>query len=148
MNALPALSLMSVKVPVSDLASSRRWYADVFGLREVMEWPDGDGVIRGVGFAGLGEQLLALREDAGAAAATRGFGFLNVLVPSEDDLPACAAHLDDLEVAHTAVISGATGRLVGFHDPDGHELSFYARTEVDAVREDAVRAVRSTGSDR
>lgn len=144
MNDLPPLSLMSVKVPVSDLTSSRRWYADVFRLREVMEWPDADGVVRGVGFAGLGDQVLALREDPGAAAATKGFGFLNVRVPSEDDLPACAAHLDKLGIAHTDVMSGATGRLIGLHDLDGHELSFYARTELDTVRDDAVRAVRST----
>lgn len=141
MNDLPNLVVMSVKVPVSDLTASRRWYADVFGLREEMEWPDDDDVVRGVAFSGLGDVMLALREHPAAAAATRDFGFLNVGVPSEDDLVTCAAHLDQLSIGHTEVISGATGRLIGFHDPDGHQLSFYAKTS-GGVRQDAFHRVR------
>src|SRR5215213_4130598 len=99
--ALPPLEVLSVKVPVSDLVVSRLWYAQVFGLQEDMEWPDGDGVVRGVGFAGLGQVTLALREHPAAAAATARFGFLNVRVPTEDDLPGCAAHLDALGIEHT-----------------------------------------------
>jgi catechol 2,3-dioxygenase-like lactoylglutathione lyase family enzyme len=142
---LPSLDVLSVKIPVSDLAVSRAWYAEVFGLREEMEWPDGDGVVRGVGFSGLGAVMLALREHPAAAAATDGFGFVNVRVPGEDDLEACAAHLDALGIRHTPVISAARGRLVGFHDPDGHELSFYAETHQNGVRPDAVRSVRAAG---
>ena len=89
MNELPELQVMSVKIPVSDLAASRRWYADVFGLTEVMEWPDADGVVRGVALSGLGTVLLALREHPAAAAATHGFGFVNVQVPGEEDLSGC-----------------------------------------------------------
>lgn len=138
---LPELELMSVKIPVADLAASRRWYASVFGLVEVMAWPDADGTVRGVALSGLGRVLLALREDGPAATATRAIGFLNVRVPGEDDLPACAEHLDRLGIPHTPVISGAQGRLVGFHHPDGRELSFYAQTNSDTVRTDAVRPV-------
>ena len=141
---LPELQVMSVKIPVSDLSESRRWYADVFGLREVMEWPDADGGVRGVALSGLGSVLLALREHPAAAAATVGFGFLNVRVPAEADLPDCEAHLDQLQIRHTPVISGASGVLVGFHDLDGHELSFYAQTTT-GVREDAVRSVQAAG---
>lgn len=140
--ALPPLDVLSVKIPVSDLAASRPWYAIVFDLREEMEWPDDDGVVRGVAFSGLGNVTLALREHAEAAAATHRFGFLNVRVPQEVDLAQCAAHLDALGITHTPVISAARGRLIGFHDPDGHELSFYAETQHDGVRSDAVRLVR------
>jgi hypothetical protein len=108
-----------------------------------MEWPDADGVVRGVAFSGLGQVTLALREHPEAAAATDRFGFVNVRVPHENDLPACAAHLDALTIAHTPVISAARGRLIGFHDPDGHELSFYAETHGEGVRADAVRGVRA-----
>ena len=142
MNRLPALTVMSVKVPVADLAESRRWYADVFELREEMEWPDHDGVVRGIAFAPIGGVMLALREHPEAAAATRRFGFLNIGVPAEQDLAGCADHLDRLGVKHTPVIAGARGRLIGFHDPDGHELAFYVETETDGVRDDALRAVR------
>ncbi len=145
---LPPLEVLSVKIPVSDLSVSRAWYERVFGLREEMEWPDDDGVVRGVGFSGLGAVLLALREHPAAAAATHRFGFVNVKVPSEEDLAGCAAHLDALGIDHTPVISAARGRLVGFHDPDGHELSFYAETHHDGVRPDAVRSVRAAGAAR
>jgi catechol 2,3-dioxygenase-like lactoylglutathione lyase family enzyme len=144
--ALPQLSVLSVKIPVSDLAVSRAWYARVFELSEEMEWPDDDGVVRGVGFSGLKQVTLALREHPVAAAATHRFGFLNVRVPAEEDLAECAAHLDGLSIQHTPVISAARGRLIGFYDPDGHELSFYAETEHDGVRSDAVRTVRSAGA--
>lgn len=143
--SLPPLDVLSVKIPVSDLTASRAWYAQVFGLSEEMEWPDGEGVVRGVGFSGLGSVTLALREHPEAAAATDGFGFLNVKVPREEDLSDCAAHLDALGIRHTPVISAARGRLVGFHDPDGHELSFYAETHQTGVRADAVRTVRAAG---
>lgn len=144
---LPSLDVLSVKIPVSDLAASRAWYARVFGLREEMEWPDADGVVRGVGFSGLGSVTLALRQHPEAAAATDGFGFVNVRVPGENDLDDCAAHLDALGIGHTPVISAARGRLVGFHDPDGHELSFYAETHQQGVRSDAVRSVRAAGQE-
>lgn len=144
---LPTLQLLSVKTPVSDLPASRRWYAEVFGLHEEVEWPDEDGVVRGVALAGLGgDVLLALAEHAEAAAATREFGFLNVRVPTEDDLTACAAHLDRLRISHTPVINGADGRLVGFRDADGHRLSFYAKTTTEGVREDSIHPVRVAGS--
>ena len=143
--ALPALDVLSVKIPVSDLTVSRPWYAAVFGLREEMEWPDDDGVVRGVGFSGLGQVVLALRQDPAATVATHRFGFLNVRVPAEADLGDCEAHLDTLGIAHTAPISAAQGRLIGFHDPDGHELSFYAQTHHEGVRPDAVRTVRRAG---
>src|SRR4051812_33787859 len=143
MSTLPALHVLVVKVPVSDLAASRRWYADVFGVREELEWPDEDGSVRGVGFSPMGGVALALRENAEAARTTRDFGFFMVGVPSPDDLAHCASHLDALGVPHTEVLPGARGLLVGFHDPDGHEVAFYAVTEATGARPDAVRRVRS-----
>lgn len=142
MNALPDLSVLSVKVPVSDLAVSRRWYADVYGLREEIEWPDDDGTVRGVTFSGLGTVLLALRQDVDAATATRDFGIFNVRVAEGRDLSTCADHLDGLGVPHTPPIPAARGMLIGFHDPDGHELSFYAETHTDGVRPNSVRHAR------
>ncbi|HEY8307529.1 MAG TPA: VOC family protein [Lapillicoccus sp.] len=139
--SLPPLGLLSVKIPVADLTSSRAWYAEVFGLTVELEWPDADGVVRGVGFAPIGGVMIALREHPEAAAATKNFGFLNISVPREDDLAACAEHLDQLAIPHTPVINGATGRLIGFHDPDRHELSFYAGSGTGA-RSDALRHVR------
>ena len=146
MTNLPALHVVSIKIPVTDLSVSRAWFAKVFHLAEVMEWADDDGVVRGVAMAGLQGVLLALREDPALAAASSTFGFVNIGVPEESDLPGCAAHLDELGVSHTEVITGAQGRLVGFHDPDGRELSFYAVTDRGAVRTDALRPVRAVAA--
>ena len=143
MTKLPDLCVESIKIPVSDLAVSRAWFAQVFDLHEAIEWADDDGVVRGVALAGLGRLLLALREEPEAAAATKGFGFLNIGVPDESDLAACATHLESLGIMHTKVITGAQGRLVGFHDPDGRELSFYAVTDRGSVRADAMRTARA-----
>ena len=132
MRNLPSLDILSVKIPVSDLPISRRWYAEVFGLVEAIEWPEADGVVRGVAFAGLGNTLLALRQDPALASASANFGFLNIRIPTEDDLAVCSEHLDRLGITHTEVINGATGRLIGFHDPDGHALSFYAEDSMGA----------------
>lgn len=38
-----------VKLPVSDLARSREWYERVLGYTIELEFPDDDGVVRGVG---------------------------------------------------------------------------------------------------
>lgn len=143
MTDLPDLRVASIRIPVADLTVSRAWFAKVFQLTEVMEWADDDGVVRGVALAGLGDVLLALREDPEAAAATCRFGFLNIGVPDESDLPGCAAHLEGLRIIHTKVLNGAQGRLIGFRDPDGRELSFYAVTEHGSVRADALRPVRA-----
>ena len=122
MNEFPALRVMSVKVPVSDLTISRRWYAAVLGVGEAMEWTDPDGTVRGMAFLPLRGVSVALREDVAAAAATDGFGFFMLEVDAPSQLDACSTALDRLGIAHTPVIAGAQGVLVGFHDPDGHEL--------------------------
>ncbi len=142
---LPALRVLSVKIPVSDLVQSRRWYASMFDLTVELEWPDPDGVVRGIGFTPIDGVMIALREHPEGAAATSTFGFLNIAVPGVADLEACAAHLDRLGITHTPVINGATGRLIGFHDPDRHELSFYAASGSGA-RPDAWRRVRNARS--
>jgi catechol 2,3-dioxygenase-like lactoylglutathione lyase family enzyme len=38
-----------VKLPVSDLARSREWYERVLAFTVEREFPDDDGVVRGVG---------------------------------------------------------------------------------------------------
>jgi hypothetical protein len=105
---------------------------EVFGLVEAIEWPEADGVVRGVAFAGLVNTLGSLLYPRRRAGARPDFGFLNVRIPTEDDLAVCSEHLDRLGIAHTEVIDGATGRLIGFHDPDGHALSFYAEDSTGA----------------
>lgn len=56
--AAPRLAgIFGVKFPVRDLAASRAWYERVFGLTLEFEFPDDDGVVRGVAYSasGLGD---------------------------------------------------------------------------------------------
>jgi len=47
----PALAgIFAVKLPVRDLAAARAWYERVFDLRPIFEFPDDDGVVRGVAY--------------------------------------------------------------------------------------------------
>jgi catechol 2,3-dioxygenase-like lactoylglutathione lyase family enzyme len=66
------VALRHVKVPVTDLPVALEWYGRVLGFRAMLEFPDPDGVVRGVHgeLPGIGD-VLALREDPDAA---RGLG--------------------------------------------------------------------------
>ncbi len=69
--AAPRLAgIFGVKFPVRDLAASRDWYEKVFGLTLEFEFPDDDGVVRGVAYSapGLGDVGVALRERPDIAA--------------------------------------------------------------------------------
>ena len=67
------LGLHHVKVPVTDLARSRAWYERVFDFEPVMEFPDEDGVVRGVIYQPKNAFTLALRENPAAARGMAGF---------------------------------------------------------------------------
>jgi catechol 2,3-dioxygenase-like lactoylglutathione lyase family enzyme len=127
----PALDgLFGVKLPVTDLARSLRWYQDVFGFEVYLEFPDDDGVVRGVGahVAGLGDMAVALRENPEVARGIAGFDPVIWAVPDQSALEEWVAHLDALGIAHSPVIEASIGWLLVFHDPDGLEVHLYTRT--------------------
>ena len=76
----PAIDgLRGVKLPVTDLQRSLSWYQQVFDVAPWFEFPDADGVVRGVLFTvpGLIDSGLALRENAEVAHGIAGFDPLN-----------------------------------------------------------------------
>lgn len=117
-----------VKIPVTDLARSIDWYAEVFGFQVTVEFPDADGSLGGVaGTApGLGDTLLALRVNPEAAAGCKGFDPIGFAVNDRADVEAWAAHLDRLGVPHSPVIDASIGWLLVFADPDGLEHHLYS----------------------
>ena len=48
MSVPPLLGLRNVKVPVTNLAVALDWYGKVLGFRPTIEFPDSEGVVRGV----------------------------------------------------------------------------------------------------
>ena len=129
--ALQLSGIFGVKFPVRDLAASRTWYEQVFGLDLAYEFPDDDGVVRGVAYTapGLGDTAVALRERPDVAGLS-GFDPVIFAVDDRAAVDAWAAHLDALGVANQ-VVQATIGWMVLFHDPDGLEFHLYSRDRGD-----------------
>ncbi len=124
----PLSGFHHVKIPVSDIATSRAWYERVLGLETVIEFTEGSTVM-GVALADpSGAVQVALRLDPSRAAALAGFDPIAFSVPTRDDVERWRRRLDRLEQPHGGVVTGHDGGsvLVGLHDPDGIELRLYA----------------------
>jgi catechol 2,3-dioxygenase-like lactoylglutathione lyase family enzyme len=127
--AVPALTgIHHVKFPVSDLAASIAWYQRVFGFVVIMEFPDEDGIVRGVAgtVPGLGEAGVALRENPDVAKGIAGFDPISFGIADRAEADAWVAHLDELGIEHSPVIDASAGWIVVFHDPDGTQIHLYS----------------------
>jgi glyoxylase I family protein len=125
-----------VRLTVTDLARSRRFYDEVFGWPVAYELPEGaDEATRkqlwflfgGVIYALPGGQLLGLRPVApeGDAFDTERVG-LDHLALAVDDLDAAVSVLDELGVVHEGVKDLGVARMVELRDPDGIALELWA----------------------
>ena len=119
--------IFAVKLPVRDLVASREWYEQVFELKALFEFPDDDGVVRGVAYeaAGLGDAGLALRERPDIAGLS-GFDPVIFGVKDKAAVDAWAARLTSLGIEHQVALA-TIGWVVIFHDPDGLEIHLYSR---------------------
>lgn len=128
-----------VRITVTDLARSRRFYDDVFGFPVAYEVPEGaDDATRdalsflfgGLIYALPGGQLLGLRPVAGPGDAFDpdrvGLDHLSLALGSTDELEAAVGVLDGLGIAHEQVKDLGTGLILEFRDPDGVALELYA----------------------
>ncbi|MDQ7903678.1 VOC family protein [Phytohabitans sp. ZYX-F-186] len=116
-----------IKIPVTDLARSVKWYSHVLGFQPTIEFPDADGIVRGIAGAapGLGDTLIAFRVNPQAANGCRGFDPVSFAVNDQADIQAWATHLDTLGVHHSPLIEASIGWLLIFDDPDGLTLHLY-----------------------
>ena len=112
-----------VKLPVSDLARSREWYERVLGFTVMREFPDDDGVVRGVGgrLPGAGVPV-ALRQNAQAAAGNAGFDPVSFAIADRVAAEEWTAHFDALGVRHSGIRGATRGWVVDVYDPDGLTL--------------------------
>lgn len=126
MSDATVVGIHHVKFPVSDLARSRTWYERLFELRPSMEFPDDEGVVRGVVYEPIGPGVaLCLRENPAAAQGLAGFDPVSFSIADRAAAEAWIARLDELGIAHSPVIEATVGWLVVFRDPDGTEIHLY-----------------------
>jgi glyoxylase I family protein len=136
---VPATGFAHVRLTVTDLAASRRFYDDVFGFPVAYEVPeDADEATReslaflfgGLIYAMPGGTLLGLRPVAPAGDAFDedrvGLDHLSLALASTGDLEAAVKVLDDLGVAHEQVKDLGAGLVLEFRDPDGIALELFA----------------------
>jgi catechol 2,3-dioxygenase-like lactoylglutathione lyase family enzyme len=116
-----------VKLPVSDLARSREWYERVLAYTVEREFPDDDGVVRGVGgrLPGAGVPV-ALRQNAQAAAGNAGFDPVSFAIADRAAAEAWTAHFDALGVRHSGIRGATRGWVVDVYDPDGLTIRLYS----------------------
>jgi catechol 2,3-dioxygenase-like lactoylglutathione lyase family enzyme len=129
------MGIHHLKIPVSDLARSRAWYEKVFGLTVEFEFPDGDGVVRGL--AGrIGGIPVALRQNPDAAQGISGFDPICFAIADRAAAEAWMAHLDQQDAEHSGIHEATTGWMVQVHDPDGIAIRLYStKDEVDHIGE-------------
>lgn len=140
-----------VKFPVSNLDQSRQWYEKVMGLQVLVDFPDDDGVVRGLAglLPGKPPVAVALREHPAAAAGVEGFDPVSFAVANRASAVAWAEHLDQLGVEHSEVAEGTLGWTLDIADPDGIIIRLYSadRSEVDHTDEPGyARETRADGA--
>ncbi len=134
--SIPVDGFAHVRLTVTDIARSRAFYDDVFGLPVAFEVPaDADEATReqlsflygGVVYA-LGDSLFGLRPVGGDHfdEDRTGLDHLSFAVDSRADLDAAVAVLDERGVAHGGVKDIGVGVILEFRDPDGIALELFA----------------------
>jgi len=139
---LPLTGYAHVRLTVTDIARSRKFYDDVFGLDVAFELPpDADQATRdqlaflygGVIYQLPGGSLLGLRPVADGSDTfdenRTGLDHVSFGVGSKNDLQAAADKLDGLGVAHGEIKDIGAGFLLEFRDPDNTALELFAPAE-------------------
>jgi glyoxylase I family protein len=134
--AIPTTSFAHVRLTVTDIERSRKFYEDVFGLPVAFELPpNADAQTReqlsflfgGVIYQ-LGDSLLGLRPVADDHFDENRVGLDHVSfnVASRAALDEAAAMLDGLGVEHGGVKDIGAGFILEFRDPDHIALELFA----------------------
>jgi catechol 2,3-dioxygenase-like lactoylglutathione lyase family enzyme len=114
-----------LKIPVSDLARSRAWYTRALGMTVEFEFPDGDGVVRGVAGRVSGIPV-ALRENPEAAKGISGFDPICFSIADRAAAEAWVEHLAQAGADHSPITQATTGWMIQVRDPDGIEIRLYS----------------------
>jgi glyoxylase I family protein len=120
-----------VAVTVTDLDRSTRWYSALFGAEPVLDEDEQSGTYHHTVYVLDGGQLFGLHKHVmagGSAFNERDAGLDHVAFACTDraELESWAARLDGLGVKHGDIVDAHYGSGLGFRDPDGIALEFFA----------------------
>jgi catechol 2,3-dioxygenase-like lactoylglutathione lyase family enzyme len=110
-----------IKLPVSDVAQSARWYVALLDMRLATEFVE-QGELRGVELVEPGSGLrIALRERAFCAGqpTLTGFDVFSVEMTGVDGVEGLARRCDELDVDNSGVHYFQGGAALDIPDPDG-----------------------------
>ena len=117
-----------LKLPVTDLERSARWYGEVLGARRLTELdhrrPDGTLFAVILEVPGLGTNL-ELRLDPATAEALAAYDFVTLAVEDRVALDRWVEYLDSVGIQHSPPIVALVGWLLVIPDPDGLRLRLY-----------------------
>jgi catechol 2,3-dioxygenase-like lactoylglutathione lyase family enzyme len=126
---LPVVGVRQIKLPVSDLAVSARWYADLFDLQLANEFAEG-GAVTGVVLADHEAGFvigLRLREHCASTPVLAGFDVCAFMLRTPEHMSIVIARCAELGIAHGEVHDrGEFGIALDVADPDGTVLRFVA----------------------
>ncbi|MCW2759008.1 MAG: hypothetical protein JWO46_2754 [Nocardioidaceae bacterium] len=115
-----------VRLPVSDLARSFTFWNEVLGYERDFDLPGPDGPRGWALKHPQGGPRLVLWHDPERAAATAGFAWFSLGLPSGRDVASLAEELDRRGISHGGVQDAMVEvKLPSVSDPDGHLVGFY-----------------------
>ena len=128
MPEFPAIA--HVAVTVTDLDRSTRWYTALFGSEPVLDEDETIGHFHHTVYALPGGQLFGLHTHPAGAQGTfdehrTGLDHVAFACADRAELQTWAARLDELGVAHGAIVDAHYGSGVSFRDPDNIALEFF-----------------------
>jgi catechol 2,3-dioxygenase-like lactoylglutathione lyase family enzyme len=130
------LGLHSVCLPVTDVAASADWFATVLAFGDCVVFEEEDRVT-GALLEHPSGAAVALRADAGRAAALSGFPALTFAVSDGDELQAWGDRLSALGVTHTDVSPANLGWEIRLWGPDMIEMRIVTSGLLDGAADDS-----------
>ncbi|KQV74564.1 hypothetical protein ASC61_05845 [Aeromicrobium sp. Root344] len=127
--SLPLVGVRQIKLPVTDLARSARWYSDLFDLELAAEFTE-DAAVRGVVLADHAAGFvigLREREHCASTPVLDGFDVCAFEVSTIGQMSTVADRCDELGIAHSDIQDrGEFGVAMDVPDPDGTVMRFVA----------------------
>jgi catechol 2,3-dioxygenase-like lactoylglutathione lyase family enzyme len=117
-----------VRLPVTDLDRSYVFWRDVLGYERDFDLPGPDGPQGWALWHPAGGPRVVLWRDPEKAAASSGFPWFSIGLPSRQDVLSLAEELDRRGIRHGGVQDALVEIKLPFvNDPDGHLIGFYVK---------------------